>query len=314
MLLASETGEGWTERLGVLAVHLDHRADRAETAEALREVARRHGDRTQAIAKEALQYADDRDPRVRGALLAVTGHSGLAGEAPRLVAALGAPAFEVAEGAHEGLVALGAAAVPSLLVGLEFGGPTRREAALSVLRELEVDAATIDSLRARQLEELRAAVVHRAALDDVAGVCGSLLRRRLEERTSEGLGALLDLLSALHEEPRLAELERRLRRSSGGDGHELLVEAIEALLGHADREAIVPLLEPGEWASRAETASQALDRARPSAAQALSELRESPDSTTSLLARATRAAPITGCDRIKVGRPRDSALPRASPG
>lgn len=285
MLLASDAGQQWMERLGVLARHLDHRADRAETAEALREVARRHGARTEPIATDALHYSEDRDPRVRGALLAVAGHAGLADESSRLVAALGVAAPEVAAGAHEGLVALGPAAVPSLLVGLEFGGPARREASLAVLRELEVDAATIDSLRARQLEEVRATVVCRTAIDDVPGVCASLLCRRLEERVSEGLGALLDLLSALYEEPRLAELERRLRRSSGGSGRELLVEAIEALLGHGDREAIVPLLEPGEWGPRGEAAARALGRPRPDPAQALAELRESPDITTSILAR-----------------------------
>lgn len=284
MLLTSSPDERWAERLRVLAVHLDQRADRAETAEALREVARRHGHAAQPVAQEALRYLEDRDPRVRGALLCVAGHAGLAEEAPRLVSALGARSPEEAEGAHEGLVALGPTAALPLLVGLEFGGQARREAILSVLRELEVDAATLDGLRARQLEAIQLAVLHRAAVDELPGAASSLLRRRVDEQVAEGLGALLDILGALHEDPRLGDLERQLRRETGEREHDLLLEAVEALLTRDEREAIVPLLERGEWRQRADAAAAALGRSMPSLAGALSELEKSPDATTRLLA------------------------------
>jgi CRP/FNR family cyclic AMP-dependent transcriptional regulator len=287
MILMGSSPDGrWPERLHVLAQHLDKRADRADLAEALREVARRHGERTRPVAKEALKYVDDRDPRVRGALLAVAGHAGLAEEGSRLVSALGAHAVEVAEGAREGLIALGPTAAIPLLVGLEFGGVAQRAAILSVLRELEVDTATLDALRGRQLEAIQQTVVYRAAVDVVSGVCASLLRRRLEERVAEGLGALLDLLSALYEDPRLGELERRLRRAGMGRERDILIETIETLLGREDREFIVPLLEPGDWPARGASAAAALGCRMPEGGAVLSELVESPDDTTRQLAAA----------------------------
>jgi hypothetical protein len=283
LLLVSTPGEEWHQRLLLLARHLEQRADRADTAEALQGVARRHGSHMQAVAKDALQFAEDRDPRVRGAVLCLAGHAGLTAEGPRLVSALAARAIEEANGAREGLVALGASAALPLLVGQELGGAATREAVVSVLRELEVDRATLDALRVSQLESIQEAAVHRAAIDALSGALPSLLKRRLDERVSEGLGALLDLLSALHDEPRLSELERQLRRSAVGRERDLLIEAIEALLGRSEHEAIVPLLESGDPVRRGQTACKALDGPFPDEALALSELSESPDATIRLL-------------------------------
>ncbi|MBW2269804.1 MAG: cyclic nucleotide-binding domain-containing protein [Deltaproteobacteria bacterium] len=289
MLLAPFRDALWEDRLRMLAQHLQERADRAETAEALRDVARSHDAHTRGVAQEALRYADDRDPRVRAAILCLAGHAGLVEEGSRLVSALGARSRQEAAGAREGLVALGSTAALPLLVGLEFGNHARREAVLAVLRELEVDAATLDALRARQLQTIREAVVFRAALEDFAGSHRSLLLRRLEERIGEGLGALLELLSALHDDPRLAELERRLRRQSIGRGHDLLIEAIEALLGRDEAAAIVPLLEDCDWRTRGEAAASALGRPMPASAAVLAELRDSSDTTMQLLAAAALA-------------------------
>ncbi|MBW2245074.1 MAG: cyclic nucleotide-binding domain-containing protein, partial [Deltaproteobacteria bacterium] len=284
ILLTSSPDERWAERLELLARHLVKRAGRVETTEALRDVARRHGDATQAIARDALRYAKDRDARVRGALHGLAGHAGLVEEGPRLVSALGSRAPEEEEGAREGLVALGMDAALPLLVGMEFGGTAQREGIVAVLRELEVDAATLEALRDGQLKVIRETVVHRAAVDGLPGGLASLLRRRLDERISEGLGALLDLLSTLHEESRIRELERRLRRSVEGRARDLLIEGIESLLGREEREAIVPLLESGEWRERAAVAARALGRLNPEGVAALMELCSSPDMTSRLLA------------------------------
>jgi hypothetical protein len=286
MLQTQAVDGAWMSRFESLARHLDQRSDRAETAEALREVARHHGDRTAAVARDAIRFVEDRDPRVRGAVLAMLGHAGLSEEGPRLVSGLGSRSPEALAGAQEGLIALGPTAVLPLLVGLEFGGPARREAALLVLRELQVDAGTLEDLRKRQLEEIHLAVMHRAAVEDWVGAGAKLLRRRLAERVAEGLGALLDLLSALYEEPRLAELERRLRRMPSGREHDLLIEAIEALLSRRDREVVVPLLEPVGWPERADAAENALALACPEPDQLLSQLRESRDETVRLLTAA----------------------------
>jgi hypothetical protein len=250
-------------------------------AEALREVARRHGAHTADVAKAALRYADDRDPRVGGALLAMAGGAGLVEEAPRFVAALGSRDPARVDGAREALIALGPEAVVPLLVGAELGSAARREA-LAVLQELEVDAPTLRALSARQLQSIRLHVVHRAVLGDLPGERSALLRRRLEECVAEGVGALLDLLAAIHGDPRIALLERRLRR--GGD-RDILVEAIEALLDRSEREALLPLIESESWARRAEQAAAALERDRPTTDEALLELQDSGDPTTCAIAR-----------------------------
>jgi hypothetical protein len=299
MLLTGSPDDDWAERLQLLAQHLESRADRAETAEALREVAYRRGDDVQLVAREALRFRQDRDPRVRGALLCMAGYAGLAEEGPQLVSALGARAAEEAEGARKGLVALGPDAAVPLLVGLEFGGPVQREAVLSVLRDLEVDSSTLDSLRAKQLAATQQAILQRAVVDDLPGGPARLLRRRLDERISEGLGALLDLLSVLHEDPRLAELERRLRRSPSGREHDLLLEGIEVLLSRAEREVVIPLLESEAWPARGVAAAKALGRPKRGQVEALSELRQSPDAT---LRRVADAISLEDSDAI--GDPR----------
>jgi hypothetical protein len=149
-----------------------------------------------------------------------------------------------------------------------------------VLHELEVDSTTLESLRAHQLQSIQQAVMQRAALEDLPGEMPALLRRRLEERISEGLGALLDLIAAIYEDPELAELERRLRRARSGRERDLLVEAIETLLGRAERDIIVPLLETGEWPARGATAASRLNRPLPDSAEVLADLRFSADATT----------------------------------
>jgi hypothetical protein len=224
---------------------------------------------------------------VRAALWALIGHAGLAAEGPRLVSALGASGSEEVKGAREGLVALGPDAALPLLVGVEFGGPVQREAAVEVLRELDVDAETLEALRARQLAGIQQTILLRAAVEDLPGAASSLLRRRLEERVSEGLGALIDLLAALYRDPRLSNLERQLRRSVAGRGLDLLIEALEALLNRDEHRAIVPLLEAGGgWVERGAAAARELGRTLPEHAAALAELRESADATTRSLAAA----------------------------
>jgi hypothetical protein len=280
ILLGASADPRWEARLRLLARNLNQRVDRADTAEALRDLARRHGSEMTSTAREAMKFVRDRDPRVRSAVLALAGHAQLVEEGPKLVSALGARAREDVEGAREGLVALGPAAALPLLVGMEFGGPAQREVAVSLLRELEADSEILEMLRRRQLEAIQESVLQRAALDSVPGDLLSLLRRRLDERIAEGVGALLDLLAALHGDARLAALERHLRISAKGRSLDMLIEGIETLLSRAEHEEIVRLLEPAEWPAKAAIAARALDRSCPDASEALSELRRSADEAT----------------------------------
>jgi hypothetical protein len=280
ILLGASADPRWEARLRLLARNLNQRVDRADTAEALRDLARRHGSEMTSTAREAMKFVHDRDPRVRGAVFALAGHAQLVEEGPKLVSALGAHAREDVEGAREGLVALGPAAALPLLVGMEFGGPAQREVAVSLLRELEADSEILETLRRRQLEAIQESVLQRAAVDSVPGDLLSLLRRRLDERIAEGVGALLDLLAALHGDARLAVLERHLRMSAKGRSLDMLIEGIETLLSRAEHEEIVRLLEPAEWPAKAAIAARALDRSCPDASEALAELRRSPDEAT----------------------------------
>jgi len=278
MLLSTEPGDRWEQRLALLAGRLDQRADRAGAAEALVEVARRHRAATRPCAESVLGRVDDPDPRVRAAALSFAGHASVSEAAPRLVTALGSRHSGESAAAREALLALGPEAVQPLLLEYEFGAPARRDAAVSVLRELEVDAAAVESLYRRQLDAAREALVLRAVLDS-DGAAGPLLRR-LEERIAEALGALLAFLAVLHDDERIAELERRLRRIRDERRRDILIEAVEALLTPEERGALLPLLESGAWGKRGRRAAEQLGRPFPSAESAWSELPHDRDEIT----------------------------------
>jgi hypothetical protein len=284
MLLSTEPDQRWYGRLELLAERLQQRADRAETAEALMGVARRHNGAAHPCAERVARWLGDRDPRVRAATLRFLGNAGVIEEAPRLVAALASRNQEEAAAAREGLVALGPEAAQPLLVEYEFGAPAQRDAVTAVLRELDVDSAALDDLYSRQLEGVRNTVMLRAALrsEDPA----ALLLRRLEERVAEGLGALLAFCAVRYDDERIAELERRLRRAPDDRSRDILVEAIEALLPSEKQTELVPLLEAGSWAERGRRAVRQLGRPPPSAREARGILIDDGDALTRRLARA----------------------------
>ncbi len=296
MLLSTEPGDQWERRLALLAGRLDQRADRAGAAEALVEVARRHREATRPWAESVLGRVDDPDPRVRAAVLSFAGHARLSEAGPRLVAALGSRHSGESAAAREALITLGSEAVQPLLLEYEFGAPAHRDGAVGVLRELEVDALALESLYRRQLEAGREALLLRAALDSEDAV-GPLLRR-LEERIAEALGALLAFLAVLHDDERIAEFERRLRRSRDERSRDILIEAIEALLTPEERGALLPLLESGAWERRGQRAAEQLGRPFPSAESAWSELPDDRDELTRRLSAFLAARSLEGSSGI----------------
>jgi hypothetical protein len=284
MLLSTEPDKRWYGRLELLAERLQQRADRAETAEALVGVAQRHNRAAHACVERMLRWLDDRDPRVRAATLRFLGNAGAVEEAPRLVAALASRIPEEAAAAREGLVALGPAAAQPLLVEYEFGAPAQRDAVTAILRELDVDSATLDDLYSRQLDGVRNAVMLRAALDSETPA--AFLLRRLEERIAEAIGALLAFCAVRYDDERIAELERRLRRAPDDRSRDILVEAIEALLPPEMQPELVPLLEAGSWPERGLRAARQLGRPPASAREARAVLIDDGDALTQRLARA----------------------------
>ncbi|MGI9591993.1 MAG: cyclic nucleotide-binding domain-containing protein, partial [Myxococcota bacterium] len=284
ILLSSEPDRAWQERLALLASRLERRADRAETAEALIEVARRHGAAAAVCGEAVLAWVDDLDPRVRAAVLAFAGEAGLVDEAPRLARALGSRHPEEAAAAHEGLVALGAEAALKPVLEQGFGSVRQRDAAFAVLSELEVDGDVLRSVYRDQLQVGLEAVVLRGALDERPAA--ALVAKRLEERIAESLGSLLALMAVIRDEPRLAELAGRLRRAHDERRRDVLVEALEALLSQEDRRELASLLEGDSFAERAGQASEILSRRLPSAGEAWAELRRDRDGLTRGLAGA----------------------------
>lgn len=285
ILLSSTPDAAWEARLRLLASRLERRADRAETAEALVEVARRHGPAAAACREQVMAWAEDPDPRVRAAVLAFAGDAGLADEAPRLARALGSRHPEEAAAAHEGLVALGAEAALKPVLEQGFGAAGQRDEILAVLAELEVDGDVLESVFGDQLRSGLEAVLLRGALGEPP--LAPLVARRLEERAAEAVGSLMTLLAVMRDEPRIAELEARLRRARDERRRDVLIEALEALLGQEDRRDLAPLIDPVPWSERAARASERLGRRLPSASQAWADLLRDRDELTRGLARAS---------------------------
>jgi hypothetical protein len=202
-----------------------------------------------------------------------------------MVQALGSRHAEEAAGAREGLVSLGAEAAVPLLVGLEFGAPGRRDALVAVLAELEVGSAELERLYAHQLAALRRSAVLRGALGRAPAA--RLLARHLDERLRHGSGALLALVAMRSGDSRVADLERQLRRTRDERRRDVQIEALEALLGPAERRELLPLLDAAGGAP--EAAAERLGLPLPSPAEAWRELRADADELTRRLAR--HAAP-----------------------
>jgi AAA family ATP:ADP antiporter len=297
MLVSSEPDEVWRARLALLTECLGQRADRAESAEALVEVARHHDGAVSPCADQVARWMDDRDPRVRAAVLRFAGHAGQSRQMQRLIAALGSRAGDVSAAAREGIVALGTQAAEPLLADVEAGASPRRKAVVSVLRDLELDPGILVAFYERQLERVRAAALLRAALD--GGDPSGLVLRRLEERVTDGLGTLLALVSVLQDDERIAELDQRLRHVPDERSRDIVIEALEALLAPTLRTALTPLLEEAPWQRRGRSAELAFGRSVPSANQAWEELLSEPDPVSWRLAR--RFAPQAVEERSRMG-------------
>jgi hypothetical protein len=278
--------EGWRARLDLLAELLDRPDERAAAAEALADVARRHGARAAGIRSSLLPLWNDPDSRTRAAVARFAGLAGLHEEAPRIVGLLDAPDPELARAAEEALLALGPAATDALLGELSFGRRSRHEGVWRLLRELEVEEKTLRALFERELAGIRRAIVQRGAL---ARETSPILLQRLDERADEGVQRALLILAAVHHDDALTELVHQLRRASDVRRRAILFEALEALLDPLERDALVPLLDDRPLDERAAEAARRLGAALPAPDLAAQSLLDDGDELTRRLARATRA-------------------------
>jgi hypothetical protein len=285
LLLATPPDADWTRRLETLARLLAWQGDRAETAEALGEVARRRGVEAARVAPALLAWHEDPNPQLRAALLRFSGYAGLRDRTAWLVAHLGASPPELSEAASEGLRALGPSILDVLLVEVGFGMRSKREAVLGVVRDLALDRATLRSLYERELATIRESLVKLTALSGSS--IHAVVLQRLEERLAECLRTALCYLAAGHREDRIAELGELLQHAETPNQHAILVEALEALLSAREKQELIPLLDPPSFEARGRAAARALQIELPSREAAAHALLEDPDELVRLLAHST---------------------------
>ncbi len=278
LLLCDGQDSAWERRLGVLADALEDERQRAAAAEALVEVAREHGERVAAIHRRVLALRDEPDARLRSALLRYSGHAGLLEQAGWIAEHLGSSDPECDAAAREALTAIGPMSADILLRELSYGGRSKRDGILEVMRELDVAPETLRALYERELDAMERDLVHLYVLRERRAF--ALLSQRLEERACEKLHTALLFLAAIRHEDRIAELGERLRDPAARGRHQqaIVLEALEATLNADEKARLIPFLEEGGLEAKA--LEFARTEAVPSLEETLQELLKDPDELT----------------------------------
>ncbi len=299
-LLCAEPGPKWSRDLERLVPLLEREGDRARAAEAIAEIARRHG-AAAAIASEAmLAQRGAPDPRVRAAVLLFCGYAGILDQAPWIVEQLALDGANhlhaVRSAAREALVALGPAVIDVLLVEFSFGKRRTRDAILPVLRQLRVERSMLRDLYERELESVRRKLIHRHALSQE--LAAAIVLQRLGEGADEALHTALLLLAAIYNEDRIAELGERIKRGGGSGINAMLLEALDALLGPHEKAELMPLMGDRPLELRARAAAASLGVPVPDVRQATLALLEGSDELTRVLVAQTLMEPGESLARL----------------
>jgi hypothetical protein len=286
LLLEDSNDERWLGWLTSLTDAFLADIDRDETAAALADVARRHGDRLGDLGKRALAARDDPRPHVRAALLRLAGHTRQHDQLTWLVENMVSTNHECAAASREGLSALGASSSTALLRELTYGKRSRREAIIEVMHELDLHP---DELRQLYVLELETIEQDLAALAAVRGrPMLELLGQRLAERAGEALHISVLFLAAIHDEKRIAELGARLwQLRERPRERAIVIEALEAFLPPADSRRVLPLLEDGDPKAVARSMGRG---SAPDVEKALLRLCEDPEDLTRTIATGLIAA------------------------
>ena len=285
LLLSPPPDADWLDRLHRLADFLDRESDRRETAEALVEIARRHGTPAAAVSNSILILKNDPDPKVRAAVLRFIGYAGLLEYAPHLVANIGSSRADEAAGARDGLVALGPKATSALMVEHSFGKRSTRNAILSIVRDLQVDKGSLQELYAREVTSIHQTLANLYAL--TGGTTAPILLQRLQERIDEEMHTALLFLTAIHNDDRIAELDTLLRRTGSEREHAILLEALEVFLSPQEKAQLLPPLENRGSTIGGRAALAPSDMELPSPEDAFRTLLHDADELTRTLVRAT---------------------------
>lgn len=250
-LLAHPPGPGWRPRLELLLRLLQVQAHRRETAAALAQIAETHGAAADAATETFLAYEKDEDLEVRASLLRFLGAVGRRDQAPLAIRRLRSPDAEEVKAAQDALRALGTDVLDVVLEGFHCDCRHTRDGLLPVLRDIDVDPATLQSLIDHEIDGIRHVLELERSLS--AATTSGLVRQRLAERVDEGTRAALSLFSALFHDPRIAELGPLLERVRGGRERAVLIEALEALLPAGQARYLLGILDrsPGPRAREA---------------------------------------------------------------
>ncbi len=278
LLLCDGDDRAWERRLGVVADALEDERQRTEAAELLVEVAREHRERAAPIHPRVLALRDEPEPRLRAALLRFSGHAGLLEQAGWIADHLGSSQPQCDAAAREALTAIGPMSADVLLRELSYGGRSKRDGILQVMRELDVAPETLRALYEREVDAMERDLLHLYVLQERRAF--ALLRQRLEERALEKLHTALLFLAAIRHEDRIAELSERLRdpAAQGRHHHAIVLEALEATLSAEEKSRLIPFLEEGGLQEKAlEFAGRT---AAPSLEECLDELLKDPDELT----------------------------------
>ncbi|MBW2360282.1 MAG: cyclic nucleotide-binding domain-containing protein [Deltaproteobacteria bacterium] len=277
LLLCERADPRWGARMALLTEAFAEPEGREEVAEALAEVAARHGEAASS-AWEALEQARDApDPTLRMSLLRFAGHAGLREQTSWLIEHLGSERGAWVAAAREGLLALGPLSSNALLRELAYGKRSKREGILSVMRELDLHPEALRALYEAELDAVERDLARLVALEERPAF--SLLRRHLCERVREEQHTALLFLAAIRREDRIAELGERLRELSGRrHQHAIVVEALDAVLAEDDKRRLMQLIEEPEVEAVAQAVIWRLDV--PDVEEAVRELLEDPEELT----------------------------------
>jgi AAA family ATP:ADP antiporter len=299
-LLCSEPGPEWEHDLEGLSRLLDRETDRVGAAEAIAEIARRHGEAAVLAREKMLEYRDATDLRVRAAVLCFCGYAGIVDQAPWMIEQIavdGGPHLgAVRNAAREGLIALGSEVADVLLVELSFGKRSTRDAILPILRQLRVEHATLRNLYERELDSVRRKLIHRHALSQE--LAAAIVLQRLREGVDEALHTALLLLAAIYDEDRIAELAERIKRGGGAGVNAMLLEALDASLGSHEKAELLPLMGDRPLEVRARFAAASLGIPLPDVRQATLALFEESDGLTRMLVAETLLESTEAADRL----------------
>lgn len=287
----------WQTRLDLLLEQLVSIPDMPAAAEALADVAQRHGAHLGAAVPVMLGLKNASDARVRAAVMRFVGYMGLGEHASWLVEGLESRNDDEGAAARAGLSALGTQAARSLITAHNFLRRSTRERVLGLVREIALEEETLELLYQREIQGLRTTYANFCALNGdgrpqaTAGIPGNeasqlvLLRQRLVERLHESVHAALFLLALIHREQQIAELDELLRQTWNRRERALLIEALELFISPQEKDELTPFLETRDFESMPDSSAYLRHMVFPSAASAAQALLADADPLTQALAQ-----------------------------